>query len=176
MLGYWNNPEATEEALGGGWLHTGDNFQQDDEGFLHFAGRLKEMVKSGGENVYPAEVEQTLMEHPDILECAVAGVPHPFWGEAVKAFVVSRVELSPAAVIRFDGFHHSGRTSPRDGEINGVQIKEGDQVVLSTASANRDERHFDGLAPLGTPLFEPYRYGASARKDCGTAGDQAGAA
>ena len=113
MLGYWNNPEATEEALGGGWLHTGDNFHQDDEGFLHFAGRLKELVKSGGENVYPAEVEHALMEHPDILECAVAGVPHSRWGEAVKAFVVSRVELSPAAVAQWCVGRIAGYKKPR---------------------------------------------------------------
>ena len=113
MLGYWDNPEATEEATGDGWLHTGDNFHQDDEGFLHFAGRLKELIKSGGENVYPAEVEQALVEHPDILECAVAGVPHPRWGEAVKAFVVARANISPAAVAHWCVGRIAGYKKPR---------------------------------------------------------------
>jgi acyl-CoA synthetase (AMP-forming)/AMP-acid ligase II len=113
MLGYWNDPKSTDEAISGGWLHTGDSFQQDENGFLHFAGRLKELIKSGGENVYPAEVEQALLEHPGIVECAVAGVPHPRWGEAVKAFVVARMELTPVEVAQWCAGRIAGYKKPR---------------------------------------------------------------
>jgi len=90
MLGYWRQPEATAQALRGGWLHTGDLGAFDDEGFLHVAGRLKEMIKCGGESVFPAEVERCLLEHPAIAEAAVFGVPDPDWGEIVAAAVVRR--------------------------------------------------------------------------------------
>ena len=90
MLGYWRLPEATEEAFRGGWLHTGDLAAFDDEGFLHIAGRVKEMIKCGGENIFPAEVERCLLEHPAIAEAAVFGVPDSHWGEVVVAAVVPR--------------------------------------------------------------------------------------
>src|SRR5262245_45203097 len=88
MLGYWRMPEATAEALRDGWLHTGDLGTFDEEGFLHIAGRAREMIKCGGENIYPAEVERCLLEHPDIAEAAVFGVPDERWGEVVVAAVV----------------------------------------------------------------------------------------
>ncbi|HLK13139.1 MAG TPA: AMP-binding protein [Candidatus Binatia bacterium] len=90
MLGYWRMPEASAQALRGGWLHTGDLGVFDEEGFLHVAGRLKELIKCGGENVFPAEVERCLLEHPAIAEAAVLGVPDPDWGEIVAAAVVPR--------------------------------------------------------------------------------------
>jgi fatty-acyl-CoA synthase len=88
MLGYWRMPEATAEALRDGWLHTGDLGTFDDDGFLHIAGRVREMIKCGGENVYPAEVERCLLEHPAVAEAAVFGVPDERWGEIVVAAVV----------------------------------------------------------------------------------------
>ena len=90
MLGYWRMPEATADAFRGGWLHTGDLGVLDEDGFLHIAGRVKEMIKCGGENVFPAEVERCLLEHPAIAEGAVFGVPDAHWGEVVVAAIVRR--------------------------------------------------------------------------------------
>ncbi|TDC68521.1 long-chain-fatty-acid--CoA ligase [Actinomadura sp. GC306] len=90
MSGYWNLPEATAEAFAGGWFHSGDLVRVDDEGFVHVVDRLKDMVITGGENVYCAEVENVLASHPDIAEVAVVGRPHPKWGETPVAVVSPR--------------------------------------------------------------------------------------
>jgi acyl-CoA synthetase (AMP-forming)/AMP-acid ligase II len=90
MRGYWNLPEATAEALAGGWMHTGDAGTLDAEGFLYIQDRVKDMIVSGAENVYPREVENVLFEHPAVADAAVIGVPDPRWGEVVKAVVVLR--------------------------------------------------------------------------------------
>jgi fatty-acyl-CoA synthase len=90
FAGYWRNPIATEAAFAGGWLLTGDVAERDDEGFYRIVGRIKDMVVSGGENVYPAEIEDVLHDHPAVLEAAVVGVPDDQWGEACAAFVVLR--------------------------------------------------------------------------------------
>jgi len=91
MKGYWNNPAATTEAvMPGGWLRTGDAAYRDAAGYIYLFDRFKDMIVSGGENVYPAEVENVLCDHPAILEVAVIGVPHERWGETVKAVVVFR--------------------------------------------------------------------------------------
>ena len=88
MKGYWNNPEATAAAIDAqGWFHTGDIGYLDEDGFLYIADRLKDMVITGGENVYPAEVESVLYDHPAIAEIAVIGLPDEQWGEAVVAVV-----------------------------------------------------------------------------------------
>ncbi len=87
--GYWNQPEATASAIDAeGWLHTGDVAKKDEEGFFYIAGRRKEMFISGGVNIYPAEIEGELLQHPGVKEAAVVGVPHETWGEAGVAFVV----------------------------------------------------------------------------------------
>jgi fatty-acyl-CoA synthase len=88
--GYWQEPEGTANAFSDGWLHTGDLATRDDEGCLRIVDRLKDMYISGGENVYPAEVEQALYTHPAVAECAVIGVADPTWGETGRAFVVVR--------------------------------------------------------------------------------------
>jgi fatty-acyl-CoA synthase len=89
MQGYWKAKQASEAAFTpDGWLRTGDLMRQDDIGLLHFTGRLKDLIKSGGENVYPAEVEQALLSHPAVAEACVFGVPDPQWNEAVKAVLV----------------------------------------------------------------------------------------
>ncbi|MCR4416267.1 MAG: long-chain fatty acid--CoA ligase [Ignavibacteria bacterium] len=85
--GYWNNPEATKESLKDGWFYTGDLVREDDEGFLYVVDRKKNMFISGGENVYPAEIEKFLYTHPLIQEVAVIGVPDEKWGEVGKAFI-----------------------------------------------------------------------------------------
>ena len=90
FAGYWRNPEATDAAFADGWLLTGDVAERDDEGFYRIAGRIKDMVISGGENVYPAEIEDVLHDHPAVLEAAVVGVADEQWGEACAAFVVLR--------------------------------------------------------------------------------------
>jgi acyl-CoA synthetase (AMP-forming)/AMP-acid ligase II len=88
MLGYWNKPEQTAAALRGGWMHTGDAGYLDDRGYLFIVDRLKDMIITGGENVYSAEVENALAGHPAVAACAVIGVPDPQWGERVHAVVV----------------------------------------------------------------------------------------
>ena len=104
MKGYWKQPEATAEAiLPGGWLRTGDAAYQDAQGYVYLFDRFKDMIISGGENVYPAEVENALHGHPAVLEAAAIGVPHERWGETVKAIVVLRpnVQVSEQALIDF---------------------------------------------------------------------------
>ena len=103
MMGYWNAPELTEEVFADGWLHTGDLARVDEQGFFHIVSRLKDMIISGGFNVYASEVEQTLEEHEAVSTSAVIGVPDPKWGEAVTAFVVSEsgAEVSEETLIGF---------------------------------------------------------------------------
>jgi long-chain acyl-CoA synthetase len=93
MPGYWNKPEATAESITDGWLHTGDLGHVDEDGFLYITDRAKDMIIRGGENVYSVEIENRLVEHPDILDAAVLGVAHPTLGEEVKAVV----QLAPGA-------------------------------------------------------------------------------
>ena len=88
MIGYLNKPEATADALRGGWLHTGDLGWMDEQGYVYFAGRTKEMINRGGENIYPREIEIPLEAHPKIVEVAVIGVPDPDLGERAKACIV----------------------------------------------------------------------------------------
>lgn len=88
MKGYWNRPEETAAALVGGWLHTGDIARMDEDGYLYIMDRKKDMIISGGENIYPAEVEDYLLRHPKVADVAVIGYPHEKWGEAVKAILV----------------------------------------------------------------------------------------
>ena len=90
MKGYWNLPEETAEALRGGWMHTGDAGTMDDEGYVYIQDRVKDMILSGGENVYPRVVEDVLFKHPAVADAAVIGVPDEQWGETVKAVVVLR--------------------------------------------------------------------------------------
>jgi long-chain acyl-CoA synthetase len=90
MDGYWQNPEAAAEALRGGWLHTGDLGSMDADGLLTLRDRSKDMIISGGSNIYPREIEEVLLRHPDLVEASVVGRPHPDWGEEVVAFLVAR--------------------------------------------------------------------------------------
>jgi long-chain acyl-CoA synthetase len=90
MTGYWKNPQATAETLRGGWLHTGDMGAFDDEGFLTLKDRSKDLIISGGSNIYPREVEEVLLRHPGVFEVSVIGRPHADWGEEVVACVVPR--------------------------------------------------------------------------------------
>lgn len=88
MAGYWNKPKETSQVLEAGWLATGDMAFRDADGFYYICGRRKEMFISGGENVFPAEIEEVILTHPNIAEVAVVGVPHPKWGEVGRAYLV----------------------------------------------------------------------------------------
>ncbi len=88
MLGYWNRPDDTAAAVRDGWMHTGDGGRMDDNGYVFIVDRIKDMIITGGENVYSAEVENALAKHPAIAAVAVIGVPDPDWGERVHAVVV----------------------------------------------------------------------------------------
>jgi acyl-CoA synthetase (AMP-forming)/AMP-acid ligase II len=90
MQGYWNQPEATATALRGGWMHTGDGGYLDEDGYLYVVDRIKDMIVTGGENVYSAEVENALAQLPAIAMSAVIGVPDDTWGERVHAVIVLR--------------------------------------------------------------------------------------
>jgi acyl-CoA synthetase (AMP-forming)/AMP-acid ligase II len=87
MKGYWRNPEATSETIRNGWLHTGDLGYMDEQGYLFLMDRSKDMIISGGENIYPREIEEVIIKHPAVREVAVIGVPDPKWGEVLKAVV-----------------------------------------------------------------------------------------
>jgi acyl-CoA synthetase (AMP-forming)/AMP-acid ligase II len=88
MKGYWSNPDATAATIVDGWLMTGDLGHLDPDGFLTLTDRSKDVIISGGTNIYPREVEEVLLRHPEVFEVAVIGVPEPEWGEDVVAFVV----------------------------------------------------------------------------------------
>ncbi len=90
MKGYWNRPDATAETLRGGWLHTGDVGHLDEDGYLYITDRKKDMIISGGSNIYPREIEEVICGHPAVYEVAVIGIPDVKWGESVKALVVTR--------------------------------------------------------------------------------------
>jgi fatty-acyl-CoA synthase len=134
MLGYWRMPEATAETLRDGWVSTGDLGTLDDEGFLHIAGRVREMIKTGGENVYPAEVERCLLDHPAIAEAAVFGVPDPQWGEAVVAAVVPREGAvpDPDDVIAYVRGRLAGYKKPR-----GVMVLDALPRTASTSQVQK---------------------------------------
>jgi acyl-CoA synthetase (AMP-forming)/AMP-acid ligase II len=95
MLGYWNKPEQTAAALRHGWMHTGDGAYMDADGFIFVVDRMKDMIKTGGENVFSAEVENALAQHAGVAACAVIGVPNDEWGEAVHAVVVPKAGVRP---------------------------------------------------------------------------------
>jgi acyl-CoA synthetase (AMP-forming)/AMP-acid ligase II len=103
MKGYWNLPRATESTIRDGWLHTGDAGYLDADGYLYIHDRVKDLIVSGGENIYPAEVESVLFGHPGVADVAVIGVPDDRWGEAVKAIVVKKpgAEVSEREIITY---------------------------------------------------------------------------
>ncbi len=116
MAGYWHNPAATEAVITpAGWLRTGDAGYFDDDGYLFLYDRVKDMIVTGGENVYPAEVENALMAHPDVADAAVVGVPDDHWGEAVKAVVVAAPGTAPdpAAIVAFCRERLAGYKCPK---------------------------------------------------------------
>jgi acyl-CoA synthetase (AMP-forming)/AMP-acid ligase II len=119
MAGYWHREKETAQAIRDGWLHTGDAGYLDEDGFIFLKDRLKDVIVSGGENVYPAEVEAVLMGHPEILECAVIGVPDPKWGETVKAVVVRRAgtNLTETSLLDWTRDKIAGFKRPRSADF-----------------------------------------------------------
>ncbi len=115
MKGYYKDEEKTAEALRGGWLHTGDLGRFDEEGFLYFVDRKKDVIKSGGENVASMEVEEVLFSHPKVMQVAVVGLPHEYWGEAVTAVVAPYpgVELNAEEVIEYAKANLAGFKVPK---------------------------------------------------------------
>lgn len=97
MTGYWIRPAETAEALRGGWMHTGDVGRIDPDGYIHVVDRLKDMIITGGENVYSVEVEAALASHPAVAQCAVVGLPDARWVERVHAVIVARRGVVPLA-------------------------------------------------------------------------------
>ena len=96
MSGYWQNPEATKASLRNGWLHTGDVGVFDEEGYLHLKDRSKDLIISGGSNIYPREVEEVLLMHDEVREVSVIGRPDREWGEVVVAYVVGEAKRGRA--------------------------------------------------------------------------------
>jgi acyl-CoA synthetase (AMP-forming)/AMP-acid ligase II len=119
MVGYWNKPEQTAETLHNGWVYTGDDGMMDEDGFIYIVDRVKDMIISGGENIYSAEVENAIMQFPGLAECAVIGIPDDKWGEAVHAVVVPREaqKPEPEAIIAQCRVLIAGYKCPRTVEV-----------------------------------------------------------
>jgi len=135
MKGYWQQAELTAEALRGGWMHTGDGGYLDDRGFLFIVDRLKDMIVTGGENVYSAEVEDALYAHPGVAECAVIGIPSEQWGEAVHAVVVPKpgARLLEADLVAHCRRRIAGFKCPRSVTIRAEELpKSGAGKILKT--------------------------------------------
>lgn len=117
--GYWRQPEATREAFRDGWFHTGDLARRDSEGFYYIVDRKKDMLISGGENVYPAEIEKVLLKHGKVYEAAVIGVPDEQWGEVPKAIAIVQGDspLTLEELQEFCGQHLARFKIPRYLEI-----------------------------------------------------------
>ena len=119
MLGYWERPEETARAIIDGWMHTGDGGRMDEDGYVYVVDRVKDMIISGGENIYSTEVENAVALHPAVAQCAVVGIPHEHWGETVHAVVVRKpgVEVSAEEIIQFCKDRIAGYKCPRSVDI-----------------------------------------------------------
>lgn len=119
MMGYWERPEETAKAVIDGWMHTGDGGYMDEEGFVYLVDRMKDMIISGGENVYSIEVENTITQHPAVAQCAVIGIPDPHWGETVHAFVIPKpdAQVNAAEIVAFCRERIAGYKCPRTVDV-----------------------------------------------------------
>lgn len=131
MKGYWKKPEQTDAVLRDGWYRSGDMGYIDEEGFVFLVDRAKDMIVSGGENVYCSEVEEALYKHPAVLEAAVFGVPDEAWGEAVHAVVVPREEVTPEELIEFCRTQIAGYKLPKAISLSAEELpKSGPGKIL----------------------------------------------
>jgi len=139
MKGYWNKPAATAETLRGGWLHTGDIGSLDRDGYLYITDRKKDMIISGGSNIYPREIEEVICQHPAVFEVSVIGVPDAKWGEAVKALVVTRSDAAAteAAIIEHCKRHLASYKKPQSVEFLPTLPKNAYGKVLKRELRNR---------------------------------------
>ncbi|MDP6180714.1 MAG: AMP-binding protein, partial [Desulfatiglandales bacterium] len=144
--GYWNRPEETASALKDGWLYTGDMAVLESEGYVNIVDRKKDMIITGGENVYSVEVENVLYAHPSILEAAVIGVPHPKWGEAVLAVVV----LKPGQmtreeeIIQYCKEHIAGYKAPKSIVFVSELPKTGSEKIYKKGLKEEYRSHLKG--------------------------------
>jgi fatty-acyl-CoA synthase len=113
VRGYWDNPDATAATVANGWPHTGDTGHLD-AGYRYLTDRAKDVIITGGSNVYPREVEEVLLTHPAVREAAVVGVPDPEWGESVRAFVVASGDPTPGELIQYCRGRLASFKKPRD--------------------------------------------------------------
>jgi long-chain acyl-CoA synthetase len=136
MPGYWRNPQASAATLKGGWLHTGDVGVFDREGYLTLKDRSKDVIISGGSNIYPREVEEVLLEHPRVREASVIGRPDPEWGELVVAYVVGEVDRNELDALCLD--HIARFKRPKDYVFVSALPKNNYGKVLKTELRERD--------------------------------------
>ncbi|MFS2122700.1 long-chain-fatty-acid--CoA ligase [Pseudomonas sp. Pseusp97] len=149
MLGYWQRPEITAEVLRDGWMHTGDGGYMDEQGFVFIVDRLKDMIVSGGENVYCAEVESALASHPAVAQCAVIGIPSGKWGEAVHAVIVLKAgwQVEEAELVSHCRERIAGYKCPRSVEFREALPLSGVGKVLKHELRKRHwEGHARGIA------------------------------
>lgn len=139
MKGYWERPAATSETLRGGWLHTGDLGYMDEQGYVYIMDRNKDLIISGGVNIYPREVEEVLLQHPAVAEACVIGVPDEVWGEAVKAVVVLKPGATTTAdeIIAFVGERLAGYKKPKSVDFVAELPKSAYGKVLKRELRNR---------------------------------------
>ena len=177
MLGYWEEPEKTADAIDRArWMHTGDLAQMDDEGYVKIVGRIKDMVIRGGENVYPREIEEFLMGHPDVADVQVVGVPDPRYGEELMAWIVTRggAELDRDAVAEFckgkiahykvPALRSGGERVPDDRDRQGPEVqaaRAGDRGARAGRSGDRVRRvrplhAVDRRRPRSRPALRPH--------------------
>jgi len=144
MQGYFKDSDATKEAIKDGWLYTGDLAKMDEEGYFYIVDRKKDVIVSGGENIYPREIEEVLLRHPAIADIAVVGVPHVTWGETVKAFVVLKdgKALSEQEIIEFCKAHLASYKKPTVVEILSEIPKNPSGKVLKRLLRKKDESKF----------------------------------
>ena len=149
MAGYWNLPEATAKTLDeDGWLRTGDAGYMDEDGYLYIHDRIKDMIISGGENIYPAEVESAICDHPDVAEAAVIGVPDDKWGEAVKAIVVMKPGKERDR-LRYHQLHPRAHRRIQDAEVGRVHRGAAAQCVGQDPAAAPARSLLGGQRPAG---------------------------
>lgn len=135
MKGYWNKPELTNQTMEKGWVHTGDMGYMDEDGFLYIVDRKRDMIISGGENIYPREIEEVLYEHPAVREATVIGVPSEKWGEDVKAIIAlkSGFKATEEEVIEFCKDRLAGYKKPKSVEFMDELPKTGSGKIYKKA-------------------------------------------